>query len=328
MKKIQFILLLAFTSLCFSQVSITTSKKLNDSSLDVDLLNKFKTTTTVFVLKDWYLKEEYEKVLNETWMITPFKVLLEKDFQLLDYLSIDYSIASMSFSHIEKGNSPSAANMAFFRLDFRVFNEEQIESIKKKFLKMKKGKKYDLGDFLAKESDDIAHIFFSPKYTTEAAMGIFKAKFKPVSEWLNSGEIVFFNYSLGLLKNYFTTINTNLSIGSGLGLYSEYTSPELKSLKVNKLFIPMDMKDVLIKEKDLIKSYKYDYEFIENSELSNRIVNNDEFYYLRVTIINSDKFLEIVNSKTGKVIHKKYSAMSFKFKKRNFEKLSEAISKS
>jgi len=330
MKKILFVVGLLLSSLTYSQVSVTTSKKMNSSELNSELVNNFKKTTTVFVLKDKYTKEEYTDMLNSFWNVTPFEVVLESEFNYQNYLSTDYSLASINFLFVNKsqGKPGSAANLAYFKLDLRVFNNEQIEKIKSK---ISKGKNKDLEDTIAKNSDDIAHVIFQPKIlSSKVGMALYSGDLDVISNWLANENDAFYNYSLGVLKNYFQSINTAILSSNGQSLYEEVSLPELSQLKTKKLVIPNYMRELgLVKENDLKKNYSYGFEFQTLEEIDERIKKEEEFYYLQHTLINSDKFIQIINSKTGKVVLKNYSVapLAIKFKKKHISLLDREISK-
>ena len=335
MKNYLTIITLLFSFAMTSQVSVSTSKIMKSSNLDLELIENFKKTTTVFVLRDNYTIEEYNKMLESFWDVTPFKVVLEKDYNFQEFLSTEYSIASMNYLHTDKDISKmsgNAANTIFFKFDIRVFNEKQIEKIKLKLASTKKGKDEEIGNYIAYNSDDVAHVFMYPILNKEVGMAIYYKKFDKVSDWASSDESAYFNYSLGYLKNYFQKINKSLKENKGVGLFEEVLiKSELKKLKNQDLIIPKYMIDMpIISEKDLGKAYSYSYTFQDSETIDKRVMEGEEFYYLQHTIINSDRFIEIVNAKTGEVIFKNVSIspLAFKFKKKHIELINDAISKS
>tara|TARA_R100000501_G_C2563091_1_gene72949 strand:- start:233 stop:448 length:216 start_codon:yes stop_codon:yes gene_type:complete len=50
---------------------------------------------------------------------------------------------------------------------------------------------------------------------------------------------------------------------------------------------------------DVFKKYDYQYEIIDDTELSKKIMNNENLYYIRYVRMNTERFLQVVNSKNG-----------------------------
>ncbi|MFL0124072.1 hypothetical protein V2590_05235, partial [Tenacibaculum maritimum] len=80
--------------------------------------------------------------------------------------------------------------------------------------------------------------------------------------------------------------------------------------------------------KDIFRKYDYGYEIISDEEISNKILNNEEFYYLRYVRMNTERFLQVVNSKTGEIIYRDYiMGLSYRIKSKHIKKLSRKIKK-
>ena len=152
-------------------------------------------------------------------------------------------------------------------------------------------------------------------------------------------EVCFTNTNLGMLKNYFQQISETLSKGGHCGLYDDFSKPEIKNLKEKILYIPevykMEYKpkrwsEELREDKDvkkLLEDYKYKYEFISDTELEKKILNNEEIYYLRYVSMNANKYLQVVNAKTGNPVYYYYGALTYNLKDDDFEEISQAIDK-
>jgi hypothetical protein len=80
-------------------------------------------------------------------------------------------------------------------------------------------------------------------------------------------------------------------------------------------------------KKELFKDYKYKYEYIDTDVLSKKIIDGEELYYLRYAMENGQKYLHVVNSKTGEVVYKNYHPMSYNLNADNMEEIKKAIEK-
>lgn len=123
-------------------------------------------------------------------------------------------------------------------------------------------------------------------------------------------------------------------------MYKDDFLPELKKLTNNKLYIPSYMtikyngwtgKDSEGDDENIqkiFKKYDYKYEVISDEELNRKILNNEELYYLRYVRMNAERFLQVVNSKTGEIIYRNYiTGLSYKIKSKHIKELNSKIKK-
>ena len=62
--------------------------------------------------------------------------------------------------------------------------------------------------------------------------------------------------------------------------------------------------------------------------MNNKILNNEELYYLRYVRMNAERFLQVVNSKTGEIIYRNYiTGMSYNIKSKDIKELNDKIKK-
>tara|TARA_Y100000780_G_C13390721_1_gene304108 strand:- start:245 stop:535 length:291 start_codon:yes stop_codon:yes gene_type:complete len=81
---------------------------------------------------------------------------------------------------------------------------------------------------------------------------------------------------------------------------------------------------------DTFENYNYKFEFQDENEIDRRILNGEEFYYLRFVRVNSQKFIHIINSKTGEIIYRNYVAgmlSSYNMKARHVKDINSCIKK-
>jgi len=330
MKKILLITLLALSIQNYGQVAITPSYRGANDKFEKGELEKFKETITVFVLPQLNKKEDYEKILKEVWTVTPYKVVEYKDFTMLDYADGTYSFAKFygDITRNSKGYVYVHTNFAIKYLDGEKFN--------KGFKKLKfEDKKYNrkLNDLFNKNLTYIARAPLSAnvKFLNDAMVA---GSEKSLSDLYNRmyTENSFTNTNLGMLKNYFQLINQMISKGENCGLYDDFTKPEIKNLKDATLYIPEAyMKDYGEHYRDekelkqLLEDYKYEFQFIKDEDLEKKILNNEDIYYLRYVNMNANKYLQIVNAKTGDAVYYFYGILTVKLKNEDFKKINKVI---
>ncbi|MFL0073925.1 hypothetical protein, partial [Tenacibaculum maritimum] len=295
------------------------------------VLEKFKNTETIFLLSNIYEKEVYEKILKDSWNVTPYKVVDLESFEIENYLSSKYSVAQLAGLKRSGGGSTSL----FTYIDFKIYDSDAIfKKLEKLSPKKRKKKKQDI---INKNSSNIARFYIFPKddfIRTSLSSNIGKI--------VNSlfTDDVFFNYKPGFLKNYFQKINNLIKNEDIYWMYEDDYLPELKKLTNNKLYIPsymtikysgwmgQDSEEDDENIKDIFRKYDYGYEIISDEEISNKILNNEEFYYLRYVRMNTERFLQVVNSKTGEIIYRDYiMGLSYRIKSKHIKKLSRKIKK-
>ena len=152
---------------------------------------------------------------------------------------------------------------------------------------------------------------------------------------------VFYNYKSGFLKNYFQKVNNQLKDGEEYWMYENDYLPELKKLANNTLFIPnyhlikfnpwkMKASDNKEEFEEVLENYDHKFQFQDENEIDKRILAGEAFYYLRFVRVNSQKFIHIVNSKTGEIIYRNYIAgmlSSYNLKSRHINDINSKIKK-
>jgi len=339
MKRILLITMLVLSIKNYSQIAITASYRGANEPFEKGELEKFKATTTVFVLPQLNKKEDYEKILKEVWTVTPYKVVDFKDFKMTDYADGKYSIAKFigDITTSGKGTVYIHTNFAI-----RILDKEKFD---KGFAKLKvDDKKYNrkLSELFRENLTYIARFPLSVnnKFLVDAMAGARSdEKIGSLYDRMYTDQS-FTNTNLGMLKNYFQQINQIISKGEHSGLYDDFTTPEVKNLKENTLYIPeaymmeynpwkgteklRDEKDL----KKLVEDYKYKYQFIRDEDLEKKILNNEDIFYLRYVSMNGNKYLDVVNAKTGNPVYYFYGAgFAYNLKDDDFKNISKAISK-
>lgn len=335
--KLSLLVLLLVITLSNAQVTVSADILGNFSKFSPELFKKFKSTTTIFILSNQFKKEEYERILKESWTVTPFKVLSIEEFDYNNFLSESYSFAHLrAFS--QDGSSTFFVNniINFYLLDVKKINEKvaKVKVDPKKFIKLIITNKLNIGaihlfantEFLASinktfgSGGGVKLMAGSSDFSTDQIKNpkISKSDEEMIRKVYNDN--IYKNYSLGMLKNYFQNVNDLIEKESYFDLKEVSKSPELKNLKKEILYVPDYNKvtykpskfvDEAISEKGLsglFQDYKGKYEFISSSALDAKILSGEPIYYLRYVRVNSRKYFQVVNAKSGEAIYKEFAA--------------------
>ncbi|UOK41768.1 MULTISPECIES: hypothetical protein [Flavobacterium] len=361
-KKILLLLTLLSMSLGYSQVSVSKKAGEKEKETENTLFKTFKNTTTVFVLSNLYEKSQYEKILKESWTVTPFEVVMPHEFNIKNYLNGNYS-----FAHLN-GSVTEMKNVFLLKCQIEFFLPD-LNKIQSKY-KPEKHDDHDLYKLLSNSKLNIASISVSPNgellgkvngnflgnrhdvfnlntgrpyhitmYEYDKIFSKSKAEEdKKVEDYIYE-EKVFTNYNLGMLKNYLQKVNQKISNEEPYSDNENEISAELKNLKNGVLYLPEALKikynprkykDENWKEgelEEILGLYKYKYEFISEEELDKKILANESIYYLRYAKVNSHKYINVVNGQSGEIIYRFHDSgfSQFNIKDEDFENLSKAI---
>lgn len=130
-----------------------------------------------------------------------------------------------------------------------------------------------------------------------------------------------YDNKIGFLYNNIQNMNYHITKEIKISFFSEpEVSNQISKLKTDTLYIPFDLyclytfKNLKEKNKDNFEKFKGDYDFpynvLSSEDISTKIVNGEEFYYLRFNLIETENLVQVVNSKTGDVIYsRRFSGM-------------------
>lgn len=132
-----------------------------------------------------------------------------------------------------------------------------------------------------------------------------------------------YNWGAGTLKNYLQLFTTHINSGKKKNnRYHQYThkkDEELQNLKNDTLYIPdyilvnnhpfagYGNKQKTEPEK-LCKRYKGAYKIVSLDELDDLILGNRRIYYLNFSHIQANKYVNVINSETGKIVYSTFKA--------------------
>jgi hypothetical protein len=157
-------------------------------------------------------------------------------------------------------------------------------------------------------------------------------------DFVNMEQSVILSWGKGLLKNYLQQLSSHLASDKPQKYDKDFSNEsKLKDVKKEKLYVPdfvfveptvncllgkCTFKDVYSDPKEIMSDYKGAYEVISTKDLNDKILNETSpFYYLLCIVSGTDKYITIVNSLTGEVIHKTYVSNSAKLKEKDIKKL-------
>lgn len=314
----------------YAQVSVSSKHIGPSANFENGVLEKFKKSTTVFVLSNIYEKEVYENILKASWTVTPYKVVMLPDFKIEDYWGNDYSIVRLSgFKRIKQMKYGGESVSLFTYMDFAMYDSNTIVKELKELSPKKKERK--LEKIIKSNTTNVARFYLYAGFPFTAMQG----RKMDEAMHLMYNEKVIYNYSPGFLKNYFQKINQLLIDEEVYWMYQDIYLAELQNLSNSTLYIPSYLTtdyNNLTDEKlqKVFKDYDYNYEVIADEELSSKIMNNEEVHYLRYARMNAEQFIQVVNSRTGEIVYSNYieGTIQYSIKAKHIEAISNAIKKS
>jgi len=148
-----------------------------------------------------------------------------------------------------------------------------------------------------------------------------------------------YNWSPGILKNYLQFLCKFLDKKEERKLFDEIIDKEkIGLLQDQKLYVPSYTLTKFNKftgdeskkhdEADIYGDYKFKYELISTEKLNEKIQTSSEsFYYLIYIKSSTDKYVSIIDSKSGDMIYSVYKPVEYNIKSKDIKKLQVAIEK-
>lgn len=312
-KRLLSFILIFYSFISFSQVSIGKSDHFNEKTNKntIEEINNFKNTITVFVLPDKE-REAFENIIEQHWDITKYEFVSLTDYKKNKekYIFPEYSFFKFD-NYIASINGKTTT---WFFLDLNI----GYSTIKK---------------FKPKGKSTFDTVFLATVHLSP----VLNLKYRDYEDY-NSGSSIM-NYNVGFFKNQIEFINSSLKSNINFNCLGDHVDYEkLKFLKTNKLYLLNRAREnsltVLNNEKDseigkLLSKYEYEYELLSSEDLNKKILsNNEKFYYLLYTQINSKKIVSIIDSKTGEIVFSFLERLSYKLQENDFKKISDEIKKS
>jgi hypothetical protein len=304
-----FITLIAFNSK--SQIAISNIKE----------IEKIKNGTTFIVMKDPYSEKviEFINAFKSSWTISKLEFIKYEDIQK----KMSFQNSFLTFEHYTKtssdmNNSSVSSTVTHLYLQLWTCDPEYFK------------KEQGIMQLQNLPKIEVARIeLFTDVYLLINPDLIYVYNFNM------DGHI--YNWGPGIVKNYIQTLMIYLNKNDKRWLYSGIKDKQqLKKLKTDSLYVPhyfmlkykkMD-ESRRHKERKLFKHYKNKYVILSDSSLNEKILNSEEaFYYLLYVRSFMDKFICVMNSKTGEMIYSRYTGMSMNAKSKDLKKLQRKINR-
>lgn len=284
-------------------------------------LARLKKTTTLFTLpySDYDKVADFEKAIKSVWTITPFKII--KPDEMNGYLGKSgYSIFSFGgYMRQQQGGTANATNM---HLVYDLYMTEE-----------KKNGKLNT-DYFARIG-----VFPDTKTFLTAMRNSTRRNDDFSSRMLNYiyNDAVIYNWNPGFLQGYLKLVNDGLMANDERGQFSEHEDAKaLASLQNDTLYVP-DYVNIKVnamtgvEEKDedddgLKESYPYPIKVLPAADLSKLILESSKpVKYLVYTKSSTDKFINVYESGTGKMLYARYAKLAYNFKNKDLSKLAKSI---
>jgi hypothetical protein len=288
----------------------TAKSQSKDEVVSVDRLNRLKERTVIFVLPktEYRYIDDYTSMLSKVWTLTPLKVVKFKDLHSYNK-DVDkyfyFTIGGLEHT-VFNGSSSYYTNTHYYLKLSTAFVESG---------KLRSGTE---GLCRIELYPDMATVFISP------------GKYLNPTFYLESS---FRNFTLPYMMVYLKFVQQNILNGNNPSVYHSYEDKELLSkIKSDTLYVP----DSLIysrnkltgkerqEDEDLFSDYPGKYKFVSTTELINIIKTRDEskpVFLFEYVLSSTDKYVGVLDVRSGKVIYRKYTPMSYNLKAKDIRKI-------
>lgn len=287
-----------------------------------DDLAALKKTTTLFTLpyKDYKQQQQFEEAIAAVWTITPFRII--KPDEMGQYIKQEgYSVFSFGgFMTTHGGSAPSSSNM-HLAYDLWLPEVKKNGNVKQQYF---------------------ARILIYPDNETFfTAMRNSGRKGSDFSSKMLSflyNDAVIYNWSAGLLKGYLKKVNDHLAKRDERGPFTEEEDKQaLSALKRDTLYVP-DYVRVKFNmftgaetadddaDDDLKKAYPFPVKIVTKEQLDALLLQKDKSVkYLVYVKSSTDKYINVYDSGSGKMLYARYVKLSYNFKNKDLGKLAKVV---
>src|ERR1700759_3422629 len=262
---------------------------------------ELKTKTAIFIIPktEYRYIDDYANMLPKAWTLTPLKVVKYED--LSPYLKDigNYALFSIVGEQHILSSGPTNANHPYH-------NEYTSTHYSLSLL-------LPIVTYGKPEYRQLCRIELYPE-----AEAFSKFKDEEINPEL-SLTTTFRNFTLPYMMVYLKFVQQNLLNLTSPSVYKSYeVKALLNEVKNDTLYVPDSLiysrnsyvpKDKL-KDKDIFKGYPGKYKFVSTGELINIIKTRDEsrpVYLFEYIISSSDKYVGVLEVRSGKVIYRKYT---------------------
>ncbi len=296
----------------FSLILCLFFSNLSQAQLEISNIAHFEdlknTTTIVFMpASDTAKHLTYRKVLEKYWKLTPLKFISYNQYvQHKNKKGYSYLL----FGDDRVSNGTSTSSYVYLELWMWATPDGTWENKKKRLLARME--------------------LYPDTETTYDPSLIYDYRFD------TDGHI--FNWSPGMLKNYIQMFQEHiLQQQARKQMKYEVDTDGLLALKNQTLYIPdyclrsfnSNLEETGTQDAEsLMQRYPYKYEVIRNDELSEKILQTGSpLYYLLFVRSNADKYVAVVEAKSGKIIYSRFRPISYNLRAGDLRRLDKAIQK-
>lgn len=303
---IRYTLFLFLCVLCL-QPAKAQFQDLRDRVITEEAMQRLKERTVVFVLpkSEYPYMDDYTNMLK-IWTITPIKVVYYTD--VAPYLKDAEKYAFLAIGGIQS-SSTSGPTRTHYYLTLSVPYTVT-------------GKKTRV------EHDDLCRIELYPEMRV-----LYHFSDKEVNTEMYSNA-TFRNFTFPYMAVYLKSLHQNLKDGKRASVFNNYEDKALLSkVKNDTLYIPEELiysrnkftgKEREKDDEDLFSEYPGKYKIVSNSELINIIRTRDEskpIYLFEYILSSTDKYVGVLDVRSGKVIYRKYTAISYNLKPKDIKRI-------
>lgn len=306
-------LILLATTNTFGQINVGPNEnyQLKTGEFEQANLNKLKSSKTLFVYRDSdnVNLELFESTLSEVWDYTELEFVSYKEYTSRTY-DESYSFFTIGGRHqIKTSSSDMVTRNTHIFLTLWMINGNK----KLTFCRIEL---YPTFTTYQKAKDTEDNVSLMVKHLYE--------------------ESKLHNWNLLYLKNALQLVNEKLTKSDEHWIANSEVYSDLSHLKNDTLYIP---EYTLIKfgaftgdeskrhnVKKLFKKYPYPYKVLSMEELLEKALHSEKpLYYLSYIKSSTDKYVSVVNAKTGELLYSDYSPVSYNIKDKDFKKLAKEI---
>ncbi len=319
--KSKFLVLTSILALSFplgAQINVGSNAPniLSAGDFEPGIIDRLKGTKTVFVYRNADLQEleTFKNAMDKAWNLTDLEFMSWEDYNSYDYDEF-YSFMTISGTHLSQ-TMRSGVNSETTHIYLRLWMEnEEDEDEDFTFFRIELYPVFEVYQKASLLSEDEDHGFFL-KYLYE--------------------EAILHNWNRLYLANALQFAEKQLIKNEVYWLFTDIAEIKLSPLKTNTLYIP---DYTLVKfnafsgdeskrheVKKLLKKYPYPYSFISTEELIAKAESSEEpVYYLSYIKSSTNKFISIIDAKTGEFLYSTNSPMSYNIKPRDFGYIAESV---
>ena len=319
--KYLFIVLFVLISIVQSHAQINVGpiaqvNKKGNQDFNAKNLIKLKNSTTYFVYRDSDKDslEKWKKVLDSTWTLTKLKYISFTKFLFLRPSDTTSFLSIEGYHVVQKTENGTLSENSHFYLTLNM-GRTLLGRSKLQFCRIEL---YPTAETYKKASELITG-FGSSKMLA----------------YLYS-DATLHNWNLGFLKNSLQMVQSQLLKTETVWIFGDAHSPNLKEVPKDTLYIPdytlikfnkwnMD-ESKRHKIEDLMKKYPFPYKLVSVQELNSLILDPErEIHYLSYIKSSTDKYVSVINSRTGEFVYREYTPITYNIKPKDLAKLASKI---